>query len=157
MPTHTESICCQGVTPAYNRCFERYNYDDGPWKCITDHPGINELLAPAPLEVIWQSFKAYHGKYTFRCLVCQFGVDNYFGFDFALPFMMYGFWFVFGSCPYSVDYIIGWFCLISIHSPRWFLHTRYICWEWNVCKLDCYSFYNQLVCVPLLIYFIEHQ
>ena len=33
------------------------------------------------------------------------------------------------------------------------MHTCYICWEWNVCKLDCFSFYNQLVCVPLLINF----
>ena len=62
MPTKTESLCCQMVTSTSDKCHERYNYEDGPWKCITQHPGVDELLKPAPLEVIWNNFQCYHGK-----------------------------------------------------------------------------------------------
>ena len=38
------------ATLRYDHRFEIYDHDVGPDKCITNHPGVLELLAPAPLE-----------------------------------------------------------------------------------------------------------
>ena len=37
---------------------QRYDQDVGPHKCITDHPRVLALLAPAPLEAMWEIFKS---------------------------------------------------------------------------------------------------
>ena len=63
MDKRCECVCCYGYTSSYDRRFERYDQDAGPHRCITDHPGVLELLAPAPLEVMWENFKSTHGKY----------------------------------------------------------------------------------------------
>jgi hypothetical protein len=32
-------------------------------QCIHQHPGVDELLADAPLELAWNNYKHYHGEY----------------------------------------------------------------------------------------------
>ena len=62
MPTKTESLRCQMVSNTSEECYVRCNYEDGQWTCITQHPGVDELLSPADLEVILKNFQCYQSK-----------------------------------------------------------------------------------------------
>ena len=51
------------VSNTSEECNVRCNYEkDGPWTCITQHPGVDELLRTTHLEVILNIFQCYHGK-----------------------------------------------------------------------------------------------
>jgi hypothetical protein len=59
MPTKPEAICCIDHDISV-KLHER----DQEFKCITDHPGVLELLQDAPLELAWNNYLCYHSKYA---------------------------------------------------------------------------------------------
>ena len=59
MPTVPECVCCKTHDCVSGKLNDRGQTFD----CITNHPGVTELLQDAPLEVVWNNYLCYHGKY----------------------------------------------------------------------------------------------
>ena len=60
MPTFTECICCINHHLVADKLTDRGQQ----FKCITDHPGVLEMMAPAPLESAWNSYLHFHRKFS---------------------------------------------------------------------------------------------
>ena len=65
MPTIDECICCQShdIKVKLNDRGEQY-------QCITQHPGVTELMAKAPLEVAWNNYLCYHREFNVLIYIC---------------------------------------------------------------------------------------
>ncbi|XP_067928028.1 uncharacterized protein [Watersipora subatra] len=54
MPSLPECLCCHDAEFAHRL------HDRGEHECLCTHPGVDELVAPAPLELGWNNYLRYH-------------------------------------------------------------------------------------------------
>ena len=59
MPTVDECVCCQSHDISV-----KLTDRETLFQCITDHPGVTELMAEAPLEVAWNNYLCYHSEFN---------------------------------------------------------------------------------------------
>ena len=57
MPTRAEAICCQ----THDISEKMVDFEEVD--CITQHPGVQQLMADAPLELAWSHYLHHHGMY----------------------------------------------------------------------------------------------
>ena len=54
MPTREQNVCCRNHDAASARVLPET-------QCITENPGVEQLLQEAPLEMAYNQYLVYHG------------------------------------------------------------------------------------------------